>query len=333
MQINNNTTRGSTPGLINPAMGPLSPSVPLPLRGPDEGFPRRAAVPNNFLGLTRHIMPSANPATQAQQGPSAGAGTTVSQSTFGGPSSGHVSTAPSSSGTTRGGRGLSQQSQAPSTSGATRGGQRVNQPSQITAGASSSGPAQTTPSTSKTTRSGRFFGKRAVRPGEQDPASDSDDGDDSEGDRSDNERRSRAATAAPSRPATPLPPMDESYTNNANEYLTAHGASPLQRHDESRLFRRARERAEPGPPRQGTLEGFNFPAGLFATDRQERPGNDPFTWPTPNVTTTASIDPVTGARITIRRPGLPQSPNNAPSQTMPPTPPSGSQRYRRNEDP
>lgn len=348
VQINNNTTRGSTRGLINPAMGPLSPSVPLPPRGPDEGFPRRAAIPNNFFGLTRHIMPSPNTATPAQQGPSAGASTTVSQSTFGGPSSGHVSMPqsissttrggrgmsqpsriPRPSGVTRGGRGTSQTSQAPSTFGITRGGRRASQPSQATAGASLSGQAQMVPSTSKTTRSGRLFGKRTIRPGEQDPASDADDDDDDEQYRSDHEGRFRPASAAPTRPASPLPPMDESYTNNANEYLTEHGASPLRRHEESRLFRRARERAEPAPPGRDTVEGFSYPAGLFDTDRQTRPGNDPFTWPTPNITTTASIDPVTGARIVIRRPGQLQSPSDAVSQ---PKPPNDSQSRRRNED-
>jgi len=386
VQINNNTTRGSTPGLMNPAMGPLSPSVPLPPRGPDEGFPRRAAIPNNFFGLTRHIVPSPNTATPAQQGPSRGASTTASQN-IGGPSSGQVPTisstfgtsrggrgvgrasqAPSTFGTTRGGRGVSQPSQlprpsgvmrggrgvskpshgpstygvtrggrgvnqpsqAPSVFGTMRGGRRASQPSQVTGGTSSSSHAQTIPSTSKTTRSGRLFGKRSVRPGEQDPASDADDDDDDdERYRSDHEARSRSATAAPTRQVTPLPPMDESYINNANEYLTEHGASPLQRHEESRLFRRARERVEPAPPGRDTIEGFSYPAGLFDTDRQTRPGNDPFTWPTPNITTTASIDPVTGARIVIRRPGQLQSPSDAVSQ---PKPPSDSQSRRRNED-
>jgi len=330
VQKNNNTTRGSTPGLINPAMGPLSPSVPLPPRGPDEGFPRRAAIPNNFFGLTRHIMPSPDTATPAQQGPSAGASTTVSQSTFGGPSSGHVSMAQSASGTTRGGRGMSQPSRIPRPSGVTRGGRRASQPSQATAGASPSGQAQMVPSTSKTTRSGRLFGNRTVRPGEQDQASDADDDDDDDEQyRSDHEGRSRPASSAPNRPASPLPPMDESYTNNANEYLTEHGASPLRRHEESRLFRRARERAEPAPPGRDTVEGFSYPAGLFDTNRQTRPGNDPFTWPTPNITTTASIDPVTGARIVIRRPGQLQSPSDAVSQ---PKPPSDSQSRRRKQD-
>jgi len=347
VQITNNTTRGSTPGLINPAMGPLSPSIPLPPRGPDEGFPRRAAVPKNFFGLTRHIMPSPNTATPAQQGPSAGASITVPQS-IGRPSFGQVPTASSTFGTTRGGQGVSQPSQAqstfgttrggrgvsqlskaPSTFGTTRGGRGVSQPSQATAGASSSSQAQTIPSSSKTTRSGRLFGKRTVGRGEQDPASKSDDDDDDERYRSDHEGRSRSATAAPTRQATPLSPMDESYTDNANEYLTEHGASPLQRHEESRLFRRARERAEPAPPGRDMAEGFSYPAGLFDVDRQTRPGNDPFTWLTPNITTTASIDPVTGARIVIRRPGLPLSPSDAASQ---PKSPSDSQRRRRNED-
>lgn len=211
----------------------------------------------------------------------------------------------------------------------------MSQPSQATAGASSSGQAQARSGTSKTTGSGRLFGKRAVRRGEQDHASDANDDDDDDDDeryRSDHEGRSLPATAAPTRRATPLPPMDESYSNNANEYLTEHGVSPLQRHEESRLFRRARERAEPAPPGRDRVEGFRYPAGLFDTDRQARPGNDPFTWPTPNITTTASIDPVTGARIVVRRPGQLQAPNNTASQTTPPTPPSGSQRRRRNED-
>lgn len=368
VQINNNTTRGSTPGLINPAMGPLSPSVPLPPRGPDEGFPRRAAIPNSFFGLTRHIMPPTNQAAPAQQGTTVGAYTTFPQTVYGGPSSGQVPTAPSIFGTTRGGRGasrafqapsifgttrggrgasqpshapgtfsttrggqgVSQLSQAPTTFGTTIGGRRASQPSQATAEGLSSGQTQTGTSTSKTTRSGRLFGKRTVRPGEQDQASDADDDDDDDEQyRSDHEGRSRPASAVPTRPASPLPPMDESYTNSANEYLTEHGVSPLRRHEESRLFRRARERAEPAPPGRDTVEGFSYPAGLFDTDRQTRPGNDPFTWPTPNITTTASIDPVTGARIVIRRPGQLQSPSDAVSQ---PKPPNDSQSRRRNED-
>lgn len=320
-------------------MGPLSPSVPLPHRGPDEGYPRRAAVPNNFIGLTRHIMPSTNQAAPAQQGTIGGAYTTFPPGLYGGPSSGQLPTAASTFGTSRGGQGTSRVFQAPGTFGTTRGERRASQPSQATAGASSSGLAQKRPGASNISRSGRWFGTRTVRPGEQERASDADaddddnDDDDDEQYRSDDERRSRPATAPPTRPATPLPPMDESYTDNANEYLTEHGASPLQRHEDSRLFRRARERAEPAPPGRDNVEGYIYPAGLFGTARQTRPGNDPFTWPTPNVTTAASIDPVTGGRIVVRRPGQLQSPSDAASQPRPPTPPSGSQRRRRNEDP
>lgn len=335
VQIANNTTRGSTPGLINPAVGPLGPSVPLPHRGPDEGYPRRAAIPNNFVGLTRHIMPSTNRAAPAQPGITVGGHTTFAQSVYGGPSSGQLPTAASTFGTTRVGRGTSRVFQAPGTFGTTRGGRRASQPSQATAGASSSGRAQTRPGASNISRSGRWFGRRTVRQGEQDPDSDADhdDDDDDEQYRSDDERRSRPGTAPPTRPATPLPPMDESYTDNANEYLTEHGASPLQRHEDLRLFRRARERAEPAPPRRDTVEGYIYPAGIFGPDRQTRPDNDPFTLPTPNATPTASIDPVTGGRILVRRPGLLQSPSDAASQPGPPTPPSSSQRRRRNEDP
>ena len=53
-QRRNNTTRGSTPGPINPAGGP---SIPLPALNPDQGFPRRYTVPGNLVGLTRDIMP------------------------------------------------------------------------------------------------------------------------------------------------------------------------------------------------------------------------------------------------------------------------------------
>ena len=294
-------------------MGPLSPSVALPHRGPDEGYPRRAAVPTNFIGLTRHIMPPTNQAAPVQQGTTAGAYTTFPQSV-------------------RGGRGACRASPAPSTFGTTRGGRTASQPSQATAGTSLSDLAQTAPSTSQTTRSGRWFGKRAVRLGEQDQASDADDDDDDDDDdqyRSDHEGRSRPTSAAPTRPASPLPPMDESYTNSANEYLAEHGASPLQRHEESRLFRRARERAEPAPPGRDHVEGFEYPAGLFDADRQARPGNDPFTWPTPNITTTASIDPVTGGNIIVRRPGQLPSPRDGASQ---PEPPSDSPSRRQNED-
>lgn len=321
VQINNNTTRGSTPGLINPAMGPLSPSVPLPLRGPDEGFPRRATVPNNFLGLTLHIMPSWNQPPPAQHGPNTIAPPSTPQSSTGGliPNQGQSSI---------------------STSSTTRSVRTPGQPPQGTTSGSLSSQTQTTQKTAKTTRSGRTFGQGTIKAGDPDAESELDDEEDEERHRSDDEgssrrfrqRRSRSNTLAPTRqlsPDTEAAPKDEWYTNNANEYLTEHGGSPLQTHEESRLFRRARERAEPGPPRQGTVEGFIYPAGFFDTDRQARPGNDPFTWPTPNIATTASIDPVTGGRIRIHQPGLPQSPDNADSK---PTPPGGSQRRRRNED-
>ena len=53
-QRRNNTTRGATPGLINPAGGP---SVPVPALNPDHGFQRRYTAPGNLAGLTRDVMP------------------------------------------------------------------------------------------------------------------------------------------------------------------------------------------------------------------------------------------------------------------------------------
>ena len=48
----NNTTRGSTPGLINPAMGLQSPAVPLPDMTADSGFVRMILPPKNHQGPT-----------------------------------------------------------------------------------------------------------------------------------------------------------------------------------------------------------------------------------------------------------------------------------------
>ncbi|KAL8826796.1 MAG: hypothetical protein Q9191_003579 [Dirinaria sp. TL-2023a] len=55
LQRQNNTTRGTTPGLINPAQGQGSQIVPFPNIGQDEGFPRRPPIPDGFQGLTRTI--------------------------------------------------------------------------------------------------------------------------------------------------------------------------------------------------------------------------------------------------------------------------------------
>ena len=52
----NNTTRGLTPGLIDPSQGPGSASVPFPQFGPDEGFPRKPrGPPPGHQGPTRSI--------------------------------------------------------------------------------------------------------------------------------------------------------------------------------------------------------------------------------------------------------------------------------------
>ena len=57
----NNTTRGITPGLVNPNL-PGGGSVPLPDLTPNQGFQRRKAAPPGHIGLTRTIQ-----LAQAQQ--------------------------------------------------------------------------------------------------------------------------------------------------------------------------------------------------------------------------------------------------------------------------
>lgn len=55
-QIQRNTTRGLTPGLIDPSRGPASPSVPRPALGADEGFHDRLAPPHDLpAGTTWQI--------------------------------------------------------------------------------------------------------------------------------------------------------------------------------------------------------------------------------------------------------------------------------------
>lgn len=318
-QRQNNTTRGSTPGLVNPAMGPLSAAVPLPPRGPDEGFTRRAPVPAGFIGRTRRIRLAGQP-VPAQQGPSATTTTSAPRTTIGGPSSGP-------------------RLPAACTSAVTGSGQTGGVPPQSITTISSSGPAQPNPNGDRKTRSGTLFGQTTRHSGDRDIPTDADDEDDEEAERSDRGGESRAATPAPPRqprrPATSSPPADQPRTTSTNNHPHALGAPPHQQYDGSRRVRQARERRQPVPPGYGTLpvpqgdgrlEGYSYPTGVFAPGRQSRAGNDPFTAvTTPSAPITASVDPVTGARIVVRQPGLPQ-PFNPGSQS---SQPDGSQRPRR----
>ena len=315
-QRQHNTTRGSTPGLINPALGPGSPSVPLPAMGADEGFVKRKPVPNGFVGLTRQIMP---------------AGTQVAQSSGSGTQQGVSTNAPVPPQPAPIVAPVGQMN--PNTGRSTRSG----------------GPSRQGTLNDNDSEPENNDGKDG-----DDKDSDTEVVVQSGAPRTTRRPTQAPRAQLTNLPGASFPAPSDPYTDSANEWLAVHGRSPLRAYEDSlRVRRAAHNRASSeargnagtlapvsGPLDSGTVDstnraptcqtggllmGYSYPTALFG---QNRLGTDPFTQPTPRFPVTAAADPESRAVAENLRGHELLSPN----ESTPQAPASGSSRPRRRSD-